>query len=774
MSDTLTVGKNTTTQQIRDFVDRVGDNQRIHGKYNEKTGETVLYVGKKSPSLLSKIFGNWGERRETAKLAIFEVMDKTLQKSLRNMPPNDPERFKLEALRNSIVESTNSVRGHSMRTEMIALLSEAVKGGTESYRKTEVPDDQRLLAPLGNLDGVYKEVANDLFLVNTRVRDVNGTNDKVYWARDVHEAGEKFGDALAERLFELYGHDKNLIAMFIASNEDGLKSEMQEQVKRAFGPGAERTLTKERSQDLFNIASDRMMSRLLNTNGEVPETSTPIVGAKGQTVQLPNIKVGDTEYQPVRYLGGGSGTDIYAYRALDGSEKEIAFKVLSSTYPQDIERKENVDGNVESVTYKPVGKLETGEVVYRPEQQYRRDGSQREDLLYRPELNTEVPPPTMDEFKSEIRSHAMLARGNHPNVLGLEGVVPLPGGQFGIAMEIAPGGDVLGFSKTLQESIGNGPGEITKEMAEIVRLTLIKDMAQGLDHIQNEQHGMHLDLKTPNVLIGDDGRPKVSDFGLSREGTQLVIRDGEVPDNPVWSAPELGIGLGDIRAMNQTMREIQTGQPTPRLRAVTPTDRSITLKTMGEQMHDHVRNVLPGVGEQTIRTLTSNIMQPDRDKLRSEVEITNKFDTWALGIMALDVWTGQQQFQNEDYSDNVGTETNPELQFRPAKVRERLNEFGSDPNNQAIGFLLDENGKQINKPLFESTGSLQLDGLVNRLLDPTPEKRPEMHEVINDPLFQKPGVQSEEVYALIRAISEGDPDKIDQAKKALEQKMQLQ
>jgi serine/threonine protein kinase len=365
----------------------------------------------------------------------------------------------------------------------------------------------------------------------------------------------------------------------------------------------------------------------------------------------------------------------------------------------------------------------------------------------------------------------MLARGNHPNVLGLVGVVPLPGGQFGIAMEIAPGGDVLEFSKTLRESIGEGPGQITPEMAEIVRLTLIKDMAQGLDHIQNEQQSMHLDLKTPNVLIGDDGRPKISDFGLVREGTHAPVGDGELPDNPTWTAPELGAGVHDIKAMRQAMKETETGRQVRGLLAWTPTDKSTELKQRGIELQGEVRRALPKVGDQTIRNLTTNILQPDHSKLRSEVEITGKFDTWALGIMALDVWTGTEQFRGKEYF----SEDDEKPQFLPARVRDRLNEFGSDPNNRAIGYSLDENGNQINQPLFESTGSLQLDDLVNRLLDPTPERRPETNEVINDPIFNKPGVQSEEVYALIRAISEGDPDKIDEAKRALEESLrQLQ
>ncbi len=634
IGDTLTVGKQTTLQEVRDFVDKVGGDQRIHGKYNEKTGETVLYVGKKSPSLLSKIFGNWGERRETAKIAIFNVMDKTLKQTMRNPSLSEPERARLDTLRDSIVNSTNSVRGHSMRTEMIALLSKAVEGGTESYRKTEVPGDQRTLAPLGDLDDVFKEVANDLFLVNTRVRDVHGTNDKVFWARDVNEAGEKFGNALAERFLELYGHDQNLIAMFIASNEDNLKSEMQEQVKRAFGPGAERTLTKERSQELFNIAYDRMMSRLLGSNGVVQETSTPIQKSERETVNLPNIQIGDTIYEPSRYLGEGSGTEIYAFRALDGSNKEIAFKVLSTTYPKDFVQ----DG----VTYGFVERLENGDLLHRA-----KDGSKKELIV--PPFKTFIEPPTVEEFKSEIRSHAMRARGNHSNVLGFEGVVPLPNGQFGVAMEIAPGGNVLEFSETLQKSIGTGPGQITPEMAEIVRLTLIRDMAQGLDHIQNEQQSMHLDLKTPNVLVGIDGRPKISDFGLSKEGTHVPMRGGELPDNPIWSAPELARGDHDIKAMRQAMKEIETGRDVTGMLRWEPTLKSETLKGLGTEVLGKVTNALPNVEQRTIRNLTTNITKPDHAKLQGQVEITNKFDTWALGIMALDVCTA---------ATNTGTEGN--------------------------------------------------------------------------------------------------------------------
>jgi serine/threonine protein kinase len=362
---------------------------------------------------------------------------------------------------------------------------------------------------------------------------------------------------------------------------------------------------------------------LLNSNREVPDTSTPIEKSGGETVHLPNIQIGNTTYQPVRYLGSGLYSDVYAYVALDGSGKEIAYKVINTLHLPEI----TIDGT----TYAPTRPLEPGET----EVPYRAlDGSGKE-YIYR----VEMPPEAMEEFKNEIRSHAMLARGNHPNVVGLEGVIRMPNGQFGVAVEIAPGGDVLQFSGKLKDSIGTGEGKITPEMAEIVRLTLLRDMALGLGYIQTEQQSMHLDLKTPNVLIGNDGKAKISDFGLTRTDSHAPIEDVDLPDNPIWSAPEARTGLHEVKVMRQAMREVETGRPVRGIFALTPTLNSERLKETGRTVQREVSDVLPKAPEQTIRTLTTNIMKPDHAKLQSEVEVTGQSDTWWLGIMALDVWT---------------------------------------------------------------------------------------------------------------------------------------
>ncbi len=41
------------------------------------------------------------------------------------------------------------------------------------------------------------------------------------------------------------------------------------------------------------------------------------------------------------------------------------------------------------------------------------------------------------------------------------------------------------------------------------------DIAKGL-HFLHNHHVMHLDLKSPNILLAQDGTAKIADVGLSR------------------------------------------------------------------------------------------------------------------------------------------------------------------------------------------------------------------------------------------------------------------
>src|SRR5579884_528627 len=95
-------------------------------------------------------------------------------------------------------------------------------------------------------------------------------------------------------------------------------------------------------------------------------------------------------------------------------------------------------------------------------------------------------------------AHA-LAKLSHPNVVPVydAGMV---GGQAFVAMEYVPG-------KTLRQWLRGGP----RPWREVVRVMI--DAGRGLA-AAHARGLIHRDFKPDNVVLGDDGRVRVLDFGL--------------------------------------------------------------------------------------------------------------------------------------------------------------------------------------------------------------------------------------------------------------------
>lgn len=80
--------------------------------------------------------------------------------------------------------------------------------------------------------------------------------------------------------------------------------------------------------------------------------------------------------------------------------------------------------------------------------------------------------------------------------------------------------------------------------SEVDRLALVLDVARGLKYLHTLKSPIvHGDLKGNNVLITDDGRAVLSDFGLSKVMEDLIGPTGFTPSNPEvgplrWQAPE--------------------------------------------------------------------------------------------------------------------------------------------------------------------------------------------------------------------------------------------
>jgi serine/threonine protein kinase len=197
--------------------------------------------------------------------------------------------------------------------------------------------------------------------------------------------------------------------------------------------------------------------------------------------------------------------------------------------------------------------------IYTREKELDQGGFGRVDL-YKAEDGTRIvlktpllnegrrPEAYLDEARNEVRSHRLAQRqgpdgeGVHPRVIGLRGAFRGPDGLVRIALDYAPGGNLYKLNGKIQTAIDQGV--ISPEAANRMRILLFRDMLEGMRHVQ-ESHGMmHLDFKSPNVFIGEDGSAKIGDFGTAYQGDTRHLQKRLVI-NPLWQPPEQAIRAQD-------------------------------------------------------------------------------------------------------------------------------------------------------------------------------------------------------------------------------------
>ncbi|KAL3635916.1 mitogen activated protein kinase [Castilleja foliolosa] len=113
----------------------------------------------------------------------------------------------------------------------------------------------------------------------------------------------------------------------------------------------------------------------------------------------------------------------------------------------------------------------------------------------------------LEEFKSEI---AVLTKVRHRHLVALLGYC-LDGNERLLVYEYMPQG-------TLSRFLFDWKEEEIKPLEWAKRLIIALDVARGVEYLHGLAHQsfIHRDLKPSNILLGDDMRAKVADFGLVR------------------------------------------------------------------------------------------------------------------------------------------------------------------------------------------------------------------------------------------------------------------
>jgi eukaryotic-like serine/threonine-protein kinase len=154
------------------------------------------------------------------------------------------------------------------------------------------------------------------------------------------------------------------------------------------------------------------------------------------------------------------------------------------------------------------------------------------------------------EFVERFRREAEAAAGlSHPNIVSVfdRGDVE---GTYYIAMQLLEG-------RSLKELIDQG---LTPEQsAGLIRQVLD---AAGYAH----RHGVvHRDLKPQNVIVDDEGKATVTDFGIARAGASEITQAGSVMGTPHYLSPEQAQGqavtaVSDLYSVGVMLYEALAGR----------------------------------------------------------------------------------------------------------------------------------------------------------------------------------------------------------------------
>ncbi|MDI6733306.1 MAG: serine/threonine-protein kinase [Planctomycetota bacterium] len=219
-----------------------------------------------------------------------------------------------------------------------------------------------------------------------------------------------------------------------------------------------------------------------------------------------------------------------------------------------------------------------------------------------------------EEFvKRFIREARLTAKLEHPNIVQVHTVNKF-GNLWYLAMQYVKG-------KTLEDYINEGYRFSIKDC-----LVIIRSVADVLN--TTHRYGViHRDLKPSNIMIDEEGRVKVMDFGLARSRiSPKITQEGTYLGTPQYSSPEQCISSAidersDIYSLGVVLYELLSGKPPYQA------ETSLSLmKKITEEEPTPLRSLSPEIPI-SVADLTAKMMAKDKEaRSQSAKDIIDEID----------------------------------------------------------------------------------------------------------------------------------------------------
>ncbi|KAG0205229.1 hypothetical protein BGX33_008028 [Mortierella sp. NVP41] len=168
-------------------------------------------------------------------------------------------------------------------------------------------------------------------------------------------------------------------------------------------------------------------------------------------------------------------------------------------------------------------------------------------------LNLDTEEEDVSDIQREIATLSQLKNCDSQNITRYHGSF-LNGTKLWIVMDYAAGGSIRSLLQALTR------------IDEKCIAVIAREVLQALGYLH--KHGIiHRDIKAANILLTDEGRVQLCDFGVAGQVTMNSLKRNSFVGTPYWMAPEV-IREGqtydfkaDIWSLGITIYEIATGNP---------------------------------------------------------------------------------------------------------------------------------------------------------------------------------------------------------------------